>query len=43
MRLFADRVLPTLQNDAAFATPKRLAAEPLTSQRPAEEGIFAPA
>lgn len=43
MRLFADRVLPTLQNDAAFATPKRLTAEPSTSPSPAQEGIFAPA
>ena len=43
MRLFADRVLPTLQNDAAFATPQRLSAEPSTSARPAQEGIFAPA
>jgi len=43
MRLFADRVLPKLQNDAAFATPQRLSAEPSTSARPAQEGIFAPA
>jgi alkanesulfonate monooxygenase SsuD/methylene tetrahydromethanopterin reductase-like flavin-dependent oxidoreductase (luciferase family) len=43
MRLFAERCLPTLQNDPAFATPKRIEAEPSAPQRAAGEGIFAPA
>jgi len=43
MRLFADRCLPTLQNDAAFATPRRVAADTAAPRRAAGEGIFAPA
>ena len=42
VRLFADRVLPTLQRDPAFAGPKRAAAAP-SSRRAASDGIFAPA
>ena len=42
MRLFADRVLPTLQRDAAFAAPGRSAADP-GPRRTASGGIFAPA
>ena len=42
VRLFADRVLPTLQRDPAFAGPKRTAAAP-SSRRAASDGIFAPA
>ena len=42
VRLFADRVLPTLQRDPAFAGPKRAAAIP-SSRRAASDGIFAPA
>jgi alkanesulfonate monooxygenase SsuD/methylene tetrahydromethanopterin reductase-like flavin-dependent oxidoreductase (luciferase family) len=42
MRLFADRVMPVLQRDAAFARPaSRASGEPSAGQ-PAE-GIFAPA
>ena len=40
MRLFADRVLPVLQSDAAFATPPAPAAAPKDA---ATTGIFAPA
>lgn len=43
MRLFADRVLPTLQNDAAFATPKRAIGDAVAPKHAAGEGIFAPA
>ena len=43
MRLFTERCLPTLQNDAAFATPKGTAGEAIAPQRAAGEGIFAPA
>ncbi|MBN9087717.1 MAG: LLM class flavin-dependent oxidoreductase [Reyranella sp.] len=43
MRLFAERCLPTLQNDPAFATPKHTAADTTAPQRAAGEGIFAPA
>jgi len=43
MRLFADRVLPTLQNDKAFAAPQRPVADGRSSPQPAQEGIFAPA
>ena len=42
VRLFADRVLPTLQRDPAFAGPKRAAAAP-AAKRAASGGIFAPA
>jgi hypothetical protein len=36
-------VLPTLQNDKAFATPRRIAADTNETKLPASEGIFAPA
>ena len=39
MRLFASRVLPTLQRDAAFATP----AAPVLPQSTASPDLFAPA
>ena len=41
-RLFADRVLPTLQRDPAFAAPGRSVTDP-GPRRPASGGIFAPA
>jgi len=40
MRLFANRVLPVLQQDKAFATPPAPAMEP---NHPTAPGIFAPA
>ena len=40
MRLFANRVLPVLQQDKAFATPP---APAMTPKDPAAPGIFAPA
>ncbi|HYD06588.1 MAG TPA: LLM class flavin-dependent oxidoreductase, partial [Reyranella sp.] len=43
MRLFAERCLPALQNDKAFATPKRAIPDASAPHRGAEEGIFAPA
>ena len=43
MRLFADRVLPTLQHDPAYATPKAIRAAAAGGTRPASEDIFAPA
>jgi alkanesulfonate monooxygenase SsuD/methylene tetrahydromethanopterin reductase-like flavin-dependent oxidoreductase (luciferase family) len=43
MRLFADRVLPTLQHDPAFATPRHGAAAVRAPATPEQEGIFAPA
>jgi alkanesulfonate monooxygenase SsuD/methylene tetrahydromethanopterin reductase-like flavin-dependent oxidoreductase (luciferase family) len=43
MRLFADRVLPTLQNDKAFAGARGPAADAGSPRRAASEGIFAPA
>ena len=42
IRLFADRVLPTLQHDPAYAGPKTTATTPST-KRAAEGDIFAPA
>jgi alkanesulfonate monooxygenase SsuD/methylene tetrahydromethanopterin reductase-like flavin-dependent oxidoreductase (luciferase family) len=42
IRLFADRVLPTLQHDAAYAGPKSATVAPST-KRAASDGIFAPA
>ncbi len=42
MRLFADKVLPTLQHDAAFAAP-RAAASDGAPRRAAHGNIFAPA
>ena len=42
MRLFADRVMPTLQRDPAFAAPTQ-AAPPESSAVGQAEGIFAPA
>jgi hypothetical protein len=41
MRLFADKVLPTLQRDPAFATPQQTSDAP--PRRTAHDGIFAPA
>jgi alkanesulfonate monooxygenase SsuD/methylene tetrahydromethanopterin reductase-like flavin-dependent oxidoreductase (luciferase family) len=42
MRLFADRVMPTLQRDAAFTRPQSTEDQPAASEaRP--EGVFAPA
>jgi len=43
MRLFADKVLPTLQQDKAFATPRPVTADSGAPQRADSEGIFAPA
>jgi hypothetical protein len=42
MRLFADRVMPVLQRDAAFATPAAPAAADAPAE-PSQEGVFAPA
>ena len=39
MRLFADRVLPVLQNDSAFAAP----VAPASPQPAAASDLFAPA
>ena len=41
-RLFADKVLPTLQRDAAYAGPKQ-GAKAASGKRPAHSDIFAPA
>ena len=44
MRLFADRVLPTLQRDPAYAAPRKAAASGEGApRRAAHDGIFAPA
>ena len=43
LRLFADRVLPTLQRDPAFAGGKRAAAAPGGPRHARSDGIFAPA
>ena len=43
MRLFADKVLPTLQRDPAFAAPKTAAAGEAAPRRAAQGNIFAPA
>jgi alkanesulfonate monooxygenase SsuD/methylene tetrahydromethanopterin reductase-like flavin-dependent oxidoreductase (luciferase family) len=43
LRLFADRVLPTLQRDPAYATPKTVTAGGEAPRRAASGGIFAPA
>jgi len=43
MRLFADKALPTLQRDPAFAAPKATAAGEAAPRRPAQGNIFAPA
>ena len=43
LRLFADRVLPTLQRDPAFAGGKRAAAAPGGPRHALSDGIFAPA
>jgi hypothetical protein len=43
MRLFADKVLPTLQHDKAFATPKQPSADVRAAAPADQEGIFAPA
>ena len=42
MRLFADRVLPTLQHDPAYAAPKS-AAIAASPKRAGSGDIFAPA
>ncbi len=41
MRLFADRVMPVLQRDPAFAGPAKTAAIPAAAER--QTGVFAPA
>jgi alkanesulfonate monooxygenase SsuD/methylene tetrahydromethanopterin reductase-like flavin-dependent oxidoreductase (luciferase family) len=46
LRLFADRVMPTLQRDPAFAAPASPPARPASPEGSAigqAEGIFAPA
>jgi hypothetical protein len=43
MRLFADRVMPTLQRDAAFAAPPASSGPPEVTAVGQAEGIFAPA
>lgn len=43
LRLFADKVLPTLQRDAAFATPRAAAALAAGDKRARHGDIFAPA
>lgn len=43
LRLFADKVLPTLQRDAAFATPRAAAAPAAGDKRARHGDIFAPA
>jgi alkanesulfonate monooxygenase SsuD/methylene tetrahydromethanopterin reductase-like flavin-dependent oxidoreductase (luciferase family) len=43
LRLFADRVLPTLQRDPAYAAPKAATAGAEAPRRAASGGIFAPA
>jgi alkanesulfonate monooxygenase SsuD/methylene tetrahydromethanopterin reductase-like flavin-dependent oxidoreductase (luciferase family) len=44
MRLFADRVMPALQRDPAFASPVTgAAAGPLAAPEERSEGVFAPA
>jgi hypothetical protein len=43
MRLFADRVLPVLQRDAAFAQPASSAPSDVPPAGQRSDGIFAPA
>ncbi len=43
VRLFADRVLPTLQRDPAYAAPKAATASGESTKRAAHGNIFAPA
>jgi len=43
MRLFADRVMPVLQHDAAFAQASSPAPSEAASAGPRADGIFAPA
>ncbi len=43
VRLFADKVLPTLQRDPAYAGPRRAVAASASPKRAASGGIFAPA
>jgi hypothetical protein len=43
MRLFADRVMPALQRDAAFAPPAAPAPAAPPPTGPRAEGLFAPA
>jgi hypothetical protein len=42
MRMFAERVMPVLQRDRAFAAPANRAAA-AASDAPSSTGIFAPA
>jgi hypothetical protein len=43
MRLFADRVMPVLQHDAAFAQPASPAPSGTAPAGQRSDGIFAPA
>jgi hypothetical protein len=43
MRLFADRVMPALQHDAAFAQPAAPAPSGASPAGQRSDGIFAPA
>jgi len=43
MRLFADRVMPVLQRDPAFAAPAAQPGEPAAAAAPPPGGVFAPA
>jgi alkanesulfonate monooxygenase SsuD/methylene tetrahydromethanopterin reductase-like flavin-dependent oxidoreductase (luciferase family) len=43
MRLFADRVMPLLQRDAAFSPPAPSGPPEASSAEPRADGIFAPA
>jgi len=43
MRLFADRVMPVLQHDAAFAQSAPSGPSEAASAGPRSDGIFAPA
>ena len=43
MRLFAERVLPVLQNDSAFAAPPAPTIATLQSASAAKSDLFAPA
>jgi hypothetical protein len=43
MRLFADRVMPVLQRDTAFARPTVPAPGAAAPAGPRAEGLFAPA
>jgi hypothetical protein len=43
MRLFADKALPTLQRDPAFAAPRSAVAGDASPRRATQDNIFAPA